>query len=86
MHFTVYLYEGAKSLAETDCKTYQTDTSSSHCQRKLSGRFKKTFQRQTDGKEEAALGEKVFLELRIKVDKDWRNDERKLKQYGYFDG
>ncbi len=32
------------------------------------------------------LKEKVFLELRIKVDKDWRNDERKLKQYGYFDG
>ena len=32
------------------------------------------------------LQEKVFLELRIKVDKDWRNDERKLKQYGYFDG
>ena len=31
------------------------------------------------------LKEKVFLELRIKVDKDWRNDERKLKQYGYFD-
>ena len=32
------------------------------------------------------LKEKVFLELRIKVDKDWRNDGRKLKQYGYFDG
>ncbi len=32
------------------------------------------------------LKEKVFLELLIKVDKDWRNDERKLKQYGYFDG
>ncbi|MGB0171242.1 MAG: GTPase Era [Flavobacteriales bacterium] len=35
---------------------------------------------------ESFLKEKVFLELRIKVDKDWRNDERKLKQYGYFDG
>lgn len=35
---------------------------------------------------EGFLQEKVFLELRIKVDKDWRNDERKLKQYGYFDG
>ena len=35
---------------------------------------------------EVFLKEKVFLELRIKVDKDWRNDERKLKQYGYFDG
>lgn len=32
------------------------------------------------------LREKVFLELRIKVDKDWRDDERKLKQYGYFNG
>jgi GTP-binding protein Era len=35
---------------------------------------------------EAFLQEKVFLELRIKVDKDWRDDERKLKQYGYFNG
>jgi len=35
---------------------------------------------------EGFLKEKVFLELRVKVDKDWRNDERKLKQYGYFDG
>lgn len=35
---------------------------------------------------ETFLQEKVFLELRIKVDKDWRDDERKLKQYGYFNG
>ena len=35
---------------------------------------------------EQFLGEKVFLELQIKVDKDWRDDERKLKQYGYFNG
>jgi len=35
---------------------------------------------------ESFLHEKVFLELRIKVDKDWRDDERKLKQYGYFNG
>jgi len=35
---------------------------------------------------EGFLQEKVFLELRIKVDKDWRDDERKLKQYGYFNG
>ena len=35
---------------------------------------------------ESFLQEKVFLELRIKVDKDWRDDERKLKQYGYFNG
>lgn len=35
---------------------------------------------------EGFLKEKVFLELRVKVDKDWRDDERKLKQYGYFNG
>ncbi len=29
------------------------------------------------------LGKKVFLELYVKVDKDWRNNERKLKNYGY---
>jgi len=26
---------------------------------------------------------KVFLELYVKVDKDWRNDDNRLKQYGY---
>lgn len=26
---------------------------------------------------------KVFLDLRVKVDQDWREDERKLKRYGY---
>lgn len=28
-------------------------------------------------------GKKVFLELRVKVAKDWRNDERQLKWFGY---
>lgn len=28
-------------------------------------------------------GRKVFLELRVKVEKDWRNDENALKRFGY---
>lgn len=28
-------------------------------------------------------GKKIFLELFVKVDKDWRNSEQKLKQFGY---
>jgi GTP-binding protein Era len=32
---------------------------------------------------EAFLQKKVFLELYVKVDKDWRNEENKLKKYGY---
>jgi GTP-binding protein Era len=32
---------------------------------------------------EKFLGKKVFLETRIKVKKDWRNDARFLKQSGY---
>ncbi len=28
-------------------------------------------------------GRKVFLELRVKVSKDWRNDPNALKQLGY---
>jgi len=28
-------------------------------------------------------GRKVFLELRVKVLKDWRNDENALKRFGY---
>ena len=32
---------------------------------------------------EKFIGNKVFLSLSIKVDKDWRNKEQKLKIYGY---
>lgn len=32
---------------------------------------------------EGFLGKKVFLELFVKVDKDWRNNEGKLKHFGY---
>ena len=34
---------------------------------------------------EAFLGKKVFLDLYVRVDKNWRDDERKLKRFGYFD-
>ena len=27
---------------------------------------------------------KVFLELKVKVNKDWRKDEEQLKQFGYL--
>ena len=33
---------------------------------------------------EAFVGKKVFLELYVKVAKDWRNDEKSLKEYGYL--
>ncbi len=32
---------------------------------------------------EAWLGKQVFVQLTVKVDPDWRNDERKLKRFGY---
>lgn len=32
---------------------------------------------------EKFVGKKVFLETFVKVDKDWRNNENKLKKYGY---
>ena len=34
---------------------------------------------------ESFLGKKVFIDLYVRVDKDWRNDEGKLKRFGYFD-
>jgi len=34
---------------------------------------------------ERFLQKKVFLETFVKVDKDWRNDEKKLKRYGYLE-
>ncbi|GAB4378280.1 MAG: GTPase Era [Salibacteraceae bacterium] len=32
---------------------------------------------------EQFFGKQVFLETFVKVDKDWRDDERKLRKYGY---
>lgn len=32
---------------------------------------------------ERFIGNKVFLDLKVKVDTDWRQDDKKLKQYGY---
>jgi GTP-binding protein Era len=32
---------------------------------------------------EKYFGKKIFLETFVKVDKDWRNDDRKLRKYGY---
>ena len=30
------------------------------------------------------FGVKVFLNMRVKVDKNWRNNKDKLKQFGYM--
>ena len=35
------------------------------------------------GKLEGFFGEGIYLDLKVKVDKDWRKDEKKLKAYGY---
>jgi len=32
---------------------------------------------------ERFFGKKIFLETFVKVDKDWRDDDRKLRKYGY---
>ena len=32
---------------------------------------------------EAFFGKKVFLELFVKVERDWRNREQKLRSFGY---
>ena len=33
---------------------------------------------------EAFLQEKVFLEIKVKVNKDWRKSEDQLKEFGYL--
>jgi len=33
---------------------------------------------------EMILGNKIFLELFVRVEKDWRNKQNKLKQLGYI--
>jgi GTPase len=35
------------------------------------------------GEIESMSGRKVFLELRVKVEKDWRNDDASLRRFGY---
>ena len=32
---------------------------------------------------EAFFGKKIFLELLVKVNKNWRNNDRELKRFGY---
>lgn len=32
---------------------------------------------------EKFIGKKIFLDLHVRVDKDWRNKDQKLKKYGY---
>ena len=34
---------------------------------------------------EKFFGKRVYLELFVKVEKDWRNRENKLKAFGYID-
>jgi len=34
---------------------------------------------------EALLGTKVFLDLRVRVKKDWRRDERAIREFGYIE-
>ncbi|MDA3866031.1 MAG: GTPase Era [Salinivirgaceae bacterium] len=34
---------------------------------------------------EEFLGRKVFLEILVKVDPDWRNNDRKLRKFGYIE-
>jgi GTPase len=47
------------------------------------GSMIKKFGTQARKSMEDYYGKKVFLETFVKVDKDWRNDDRKLKKYGY---
>ncbi|HNE69282.1 MAG TPA: GTPase Era [Anaerolineales bacterium] len=47
------------------------------------GRMMKTIGSQARKEIEEMGGRKVFLELRVKVSKDWRNDPNALKQLGY---
>ena len=32
---------------------------------------------------EAFFGKKIFLEIKVKVQRDWRSDERQIKKFGY---
>ncbi|GBF75428.1 GTPase Era [Paenibacillus sp. 598K] len=48
-----------------------------------SGALLKEVGKQARGDIETLLGSRIFLELWVKVKKDWRNQERVLKDFGY---
>ena len=81
----VEAYEDAPDITRIRAEIHVARESQKHIVVGAQGRMIKRVGMDSRKDIEAFLGKKVFLDLYVRVDKNWRDDERKLKRFGYMD-
>ena len=81
----VEAYEDAHDITRIRAEIHVARESQKHIVIGSQGRMIKRVGMDARKDIEAFLGKKVFLDLYVRVDKNWRDDERKLKRFGYMD-
>ena len=81
----VEAYEDAPDLTRIRAEIHVARESQKHIVVGAQGRMIKRVGMDARKDIESFLGKKVFLDLYVRVDKNWRDDERKLKRFGYMD-
>ena len=81
----VEAYEDASKIARIRAEIHVARESQKHIVVGAQGRMIKRVGMDARRDLEGFLGKKVFLDLYVRVDKNWRDDERKLKRFGYMD-
>ncbi len=81
----VEAYEDAPDITRIRAEIHVARESQKHIVVGAQGRMIKRVGMDARKDIEAFLGKKVFLDLYVRVDKNWRDDERKLKRFGYID-
>ena len=81
----VEAYEEAPDITRIRAEIHVARESQKHIVIGAQGRMIKRVGMDSRKDIEAFLGKKVFLDLYVRVDKNWRDDERKLKRFGYMD-
>ena len=81
----VEAYEDAPDITRIRAEIHVARESQKHIVIGAQGRMIKRVGMDSRKDIEAFLGKKVFLDLYVRVDKNWRDDERKLKRFGYMD-
>ena len=81
----VEAYEDAPKIARIRAEIHVARESQKHIVVGAQGRMIKRVGMDARRDLEGFLGKKVFLDLYVRVDKNWRDDERKLKRFGYMD-
>ena len=81
----VEAYEDAPKIARIRAEIHVARESQKHIVVGAQGRMIKRVGMDARRDLEGFLGKKVFLDPYVRVDKNWRDDERKLKRFGYMD-